>query len=92
MTEAAFRRWVVKRLKQAGAFVYKAERLEVGFPDEVALAPGGRLVFLELKAAGGKLRPAQERAIRHLRGLGFRAEVLSSRGQVEEFIADWLGE
>ena len=43
-----------------------------GMPDRVALLPGGRLAFVELKAPGKQPRPLQAARHETLRRLGFR--------------------
>ena len=47
-----------------------------GVPDRIILLPGGRLVFVELKAPGRKPRPLQLHCHALLRALGFRVFVL----------------
>ncbi|MDD3457699.1 VRR-NUC domain-containing protein [Sphaerochaeta sp.] len=59
-----------------------------GMPDRLVLLPGGRCGFVEVKAAGKKMRALQR--VRHemLKGLGFKTYVLDSREQIEEIIND----
>ena len=47
-----------------------------GMPDRMALLPGGRIHFVEVKAPGRKARPLQARRHEQLRALGFRVSVL----------------
>ena len=54
-----------------------------GFPDRTVLTPRG-VFFIEFKAPGGKLRPAQEEWIERLRKLGFYVAVIDS-----VVIAEW---
>jgi hypothetical protein len=42
-----------------------------GVPDRLALLPGVRIAFIELKAEGKTLRPLQVRRKRQLEALGF---------------------
>lgn len=53
-----------------------------GVPDRICLV-GGRVVFVEVKAAGEKPRPIQTRRIQQLRDLGFQVLVLDSLDGVE---------
>lgn len=53
-----------------------------GVPDRLALLPGGRMAFVEVKAPGEKLRPLQEARYRLLRRLGFRVYVLDDEKQI----------
>ena len=53
-----------------------------GMPDRLALLPGGKMAFVEVKAPGKKPRPIQEARHRMLRRLGFRVYVLDDEGQI----------
>lgn len=53
-----------------------------GMPDRLALLPGGRMAFVEVKSPGKKPRPLQETRHRQLRRLGFRVYVLDDEGQI----------
>lgn len=53
-----------------------------GMPDRLALLPGGRMAFVEVKAPGKKPRPLQQARHRMLRRLGFKVYVLDDEGQI----------
>lgn len=53
-----------------------------GVPDRLALLPGGRMAFVEVKAPGEKPRPLQEARHRLLRRLGFKVYVLDDKRQI----------
>lgn len=53
-----------------------------GMPDRLALLPGGRMAFVEVKAPGKKPRPLQLARHRMLRRLGFRVYVLDDEKQI----------
>ena len=53
-----------------------------GMPDRLALLPGGRMAFVEVKAPGKKPRPLQEARHRLLRRLGFQVYVLDDEKQI----------
>lgn len=53
-----------------------------GMPDRLALLPGGRMAFVEVKAPGKKPRPLQEARHRMLRRLGFAVYVLDDERQI----------
>lgn len=53
-----------------------------GVPDRIALLPGGRMAFVEVKAPGKNPRPLQEARHRLLRQLGFKVYVLDDVGQI----------
>ena len=50
--------------------------------DRLALLPGGRMAFVEVKAPGKKPRPLQLTRHRTLRQLGFRVYVLDDEKQI----------
>ena len=53
-----------------------------GVPDRLALLPGGRMAFVEVKAPGKKPRPLQLARHRTLRRLGFKVYVLDNEEQI----------
>ena len=57
-----------------------------GVPDRLVLLPGGRAVFVELKAPGKKLRPLQQKRKAQLQALGFRVYVIDSKEAIQQFI------
>lgn len=59
-----------------------------GVPDRIVLLPKGRVVFVELKAPGGKLRPLQLKRKKQLENLGFKVYVIDSYKKVDEFIRE----
>lgn len=62
-----------------------------GMPDRIALLPGGRMAFVEVKAPGKKPRPLQEARHRLLRRLGFKVYVLDDAGQIGGIIDEMQG-
>lgn len=57
-----------------------------GVPDRLILFPGGKVIFVELKAPGEKPRPLQVKRAKELRTLGFQVYCLDSLIAVDEFI------
>ena len=53
-----------------------------GVPDRLALLPGGKIAFVEVKAPGEKPRPLQLSRHRLLRRLGFKVYVLDDESQI----------
>lgn len=53
-----------------------------GVPDRLALLPGGKIAFIELKAEGKKMRPLQVRRKRQLEALGFSVYCINSPEQI----------
>ena len=59
-----------------------------GVPDRIVLLPGGRVVFVETKAPGKKLRRLQEYVRDLIRGLGFRVLKIDTKDGVDKFIEE----
>lgn len=59
-----------------------------GVPDRIVLLPGGKVIFVELKAPGKKLRPIQEARKKDLEKLGFIVKVIDSIDKVLDFIKE----
>lgn len=61
-----------------------------GFPDEIGLAPGGKIVFFETKANGKKENILQGKVHAKLRRLGFEVWVVDSYEAIDGyFISQW---
>ena len=63
-----------------------------GMPDRLALLPGGRIAFVEVKAPGKKPRPLQIARHNLLRALGFSVYVLDDEKQIEKIITEMGGD
>jgi hypothetical protein len=59
-----------------------------GVPDRLLLGPEGRVIFVELKAEGGKLTQLQRYQIDRLRRLGHDVRVLVGAAEVEDFLRE----
>lgn len=82
-----------KAVRDAGGLALKfASPGFDGVPDRIALLPGGRMAFVEVKALGKKPRPLQEARHRLLRRLGFKVYVLDDAGQIGGIIDEIQGE
>ena len=87
MKEKNVEQQLVKAVKAAGGICPKLISPGTnGMPDRMALLPGGRIVFVEVKAPGKKPRPLQ--MLRHfdLERLGFSVFVLDSPDQIPGII------
>lgn len=93
MTEKDIEKYLVRKMKELGSVAYKfASPGHDGVPDRLVCLPGGRVLFVELKAPGRKPRPLQEMEIRRLRDLGFRVYVIDCIEGVDALasrIQDW---
>ena len=83
MKESSIERRLVSEVKKRGGLAAKfvSPGLD-GVPDRIALLPGGRLAFVELKAPGKTLRPLQTLRKEQLEGLGFRVYVVDGLEQI----------
>lgn len=87
MQEKDIEKYFVRRVKEVGGKAYKfVSPGNNGVPDRMVCLPGGRVVFVELKAPGKVPRPMQIHQIGILRELGFRVEIVDSKESADEFI------
>ena len=89
MEENRVERKLIKQVEKIGGKAYKWNPTGViGVPDRMVLLPGGKVIFVELKAPGKKLRKIQEFRAYELRKLGFQVECLDTVEKVDLFIKD----
>jgi len=62
-----------------------------GVPDRIVIMPGGRVVFVELKAPGRKPTQLQKYQHERLRVLGCDVRVIDSREGVDELVRELTG-
>jgi hypothetical protein len=77
-TEAALERRCCALVKAAGGWPVKLWPTVAGLPDRLMLLPGGTAWFVEFKAPGGRVRPAQRRVFDVLARLDFYVDVIRS--------------
>ena len=77
MREKVIEQKLVAKVKKAGGICPKwvAPGFD-GVPDRIAMFPGGKIAFVEVKAPGEKPRPLQRARHELLQKLGFRVYVL----------------
>jgi len=84
MRESTIEAALVERVRVLGGEVRKVTWLgRIGAPDRAVFLPGGRLLWVELKAPGAKPRPSQLREHARLRAMGQVVVVLDSLEGVE---------
>ncbi|HAK42878.1 MAG TPA: VRR-NUC domain-containing protein [Clostridium sp.] len=89
MEESKIERYLKKQIELLGGQALKFVSPGVsGVPDRIVLLPHGKIIFIELKAPGKKVRPIQEYQIKKIRALGFRVEIIDSIEKVDEFIEE----
>jgi hypothetical protein len=75
--------YLVKRVKEAGGVAPKWVSPGMsGVPDRIVFLPGGRIIFVEVKAPGKKLRPLQVHVQGQLEALGVDFRVVDSKETV----------
>lgn len=77
----------VKAVHKAGGVAYKlTSQTANGLPDRLVLFPGGKTVFVELKAPGRMLRPLQVKRKYQLNVLGFPVLCIDRFSQIQPCI------
>lgn len=88
MKEKQIEEKLVKAVKTAGGMCPKLISPGTnGMPDRIVLLPGGKIIFVEVKAPGKKPRPLQLRRHRQLQVLGFQVFVLDDPDQIPGIVA-----
>ncbi len=87
MEENRVENYLKRRVEKLGGKAYKwAPVGVVGVPDRMVLLPGGKIIFVELKAPGKKARKIQEFRAKQLRDLGFQVECLDTIEKIDRLI------
>lgn len=89
MLESVIRSTLTRECKARNWCCIKTDTLATGFPDDMILAPFGRVAFVEEKQPGGRVRRAQNVWHSMLRELGFEVVVLEHPDDVKEWIESW---
>ena len=93
VSEKSIEDYLRLRVKQAGGRAYKfVSPGNAGVPDRLAILPGGRIAFVELKAPGKKPTALQQKKIQELRSLGVLVTWADSREAVDRILAALLEE
>ena len=88
MLEKSIERFFVRQVESVGGLALKwSSPGRNGVPDRIVLLPGGRIVFVELKAPGKKPTSLQIRMHEILIGLGADVHVIDSVEDVKKFIS-----
>lgn len=89
MNEKQIERKLVSAVKVAGGLAPKFVSPGYdGMPDRLLLFPGGRMVFVEVKAPGEKPRSLQMARHRMLRKLGFKVYVLDAATDIYKIVKE----
>ena len=88
MLEKTIERYLVQKAREKGGLAIKwVAPAMAGVPDRVVFFPGGRIVFVELKAPGQKQTPIQVRVTKMLIDLGADVRVIDSKEAVNDLFA-----
>lgn len=88
MRESDVERIFVMRVRKLGGQTFKFAPVHAGNPDRIVLLPGGLIVFVELKAEGGKLDPAQQLWHRRAAALGTIVQVVTGPDEARNWTPD----
>lgn len=87
MEESKIEKYLKKQIELIGGKALKFVSPGVaGVPDRIVLLPYGRIVFVELKAPGKKLRPLQEFRKKELEKLGFDYWIVDSYESIKDLL------
>ncbi|WP_438435426.1 VRR-NUC domain-containing protein [Gorillibacterium sp. sgz500922] len=87
--ESALERRLVREVKAIGGVAPKwTSPGNRGVPDRLVILPGGRTVYVEMKAPGEPLKPLQRKWAKTLGGLGHRHFKIDSVADIELFIRE----
>ena len=93
LSEKAIERKLVEECLKHGLLCIKfSSSTDIGFPDRLILADGGRASWVEVKSFGKQPRKAQ--LIRHeqLRALGFKVYVIDHTSQIEPLLEELIND
>lgn len=77
--ENSIEKRLVTEVERIGGWCLKLPAIHnAGLPDRLCLFPGGKVVFVELKAFGKKPRRIQTLMHQNLKAMGFRVEVIDT--------------
>ena len=87
VSEKAIERYLVDEVKKLGGVCLKYSNQNMaGYPDRVALLPGGRTIWIELKSKGKKPTKLQTIRIDQLASLGHQVFVADSKERINEIL------
>lgn len=87
MRESVIEKHLRDQIKNMGGLCWKFVSPGMpGVPDRIAMLPGGKLVFVELKAPGQSAKPHQHRRHVDLWRVGQAVAVLDSIEAVDAFV------
>lgn len=88
MRESTIERYLVRQVEQRGGLCWKfTSRGLIGVPDRIIMMPDGHMFYVETKAPGGILSPAQRRRHAELRARKQIVRVWFTKGQIDVYFS-----
>ena len=89
MRESAIERYLVEQVAKVGGRAYKwVSPGNRGVPDRIVILPDGFIVFVELKAPGGRLRPEQKVQRKKIVDMCHPYVLLQSKADVDHMMTE----
>lgn len=80
---------LVRRIEKLGGLCWKFISPNCpGVPDRIVMLPGGRLIFVELKAEWGREANLQKYRREQLKKIGMDARVIKGMDKLDEFLKE----
>lgn len=93
MRERDIEDWLRRRIESMGGIAFKFTSAgNDGVPDRIAILPGGRVWFTELKTVSGRLSALQRWQIERMKKLGARVAVIRGMDEARNWWTERLGE
>lgn len=88
--EKVLERKLSKKVSEVGGICLKLPTIHFsGLPDRICLFPGSKIVFVEVKTTGQKLRKIQKHFHDKLSFLGFKPIIIESTIDIERLINEY---
>lgn len=89
MRERDVEKWIRYRIEKMGGLAFKfVSPGQSGVSDRIAVLPGGRVYFVELKADRGRLSPLQVWQMSRLETLGCNVRIITGMEEARAFIQE----
>ena len=88
MTEKEIERRMCEMVRKHGGLTYKLVGLVNGLPDRLLIAPGGKIIFVELKTGKGRLSKIQIFRINEIKHMGAYVRVIYGYEDMVQFIEE----
>ena len=91
MRERDLEQKLVRLVREKGGWAIKlSAQWDAGMPDRLICFPGGKVLFVEMKAPGQNPRPIQIRIHEKLRRLGFTVLVIDSEAKIHDMLSEQI--